>query len=211
MSRKKRRGGRVTPKKTRPRHWEADGQRAPMVRPPRGAPTFGELLRGVSTILSADYLDEDTLHGFRDWRENVLAGFRSGDFADELGGLVAELFDDDEMRRGVVRRGFDDMAGILATATVTYVSELTDPAREQSLLACELELDNGESVSVVLFGEYFGGFLLRDLHLIPGLVGGSSPRPSVTASSSETTVRRWTSRRWRCGASSQLAARSRNR
>jgi len=86
-----------------------------MVRPPRGAPTFGELLGGVSTILSADYLDEDTLHGFRDWRENVLAGFRSGDFADELGGLVAELFDDDEMRRGVVRRGFDDMAGILAT------------------------------------------------------------------------------------------------
>ena len=141
-----------------------------MVQPPHDVPAFAELLAGVSAILAVDYLDDDDLRGFRDWPANVRAAFRAGEFADGLGGLVAELFDDDEMRRMSAGAGSVEMAGILGRATITYVGELTDPAREQSLLACELELDNGESVSVIVFGEYLGGFVLRDLHLIPGRV-----------------------------------------
>jgi hypothetical protein len=172
MARKKRGGGRVTPKKTRPRHWADEAPPSPPLHRPRNAaPQLVEILGGVSAILAEDFLHHDRhgFPGFRDWGSNVAEALKRGELEGDLAGLVAELFDDDEMRRLAARQPeSQQIVDILASAEVRRVVELTDMGHEQSLFLCEIALGSGESVGAIVFAEYLGGVTVRDLHILPG-------------------------------------------
>lgn len=173
MSRKRRKGGRVTPKRTRPRHWADGSAPPPSIVPPNDLPGIAEFFVAVSNVLATDFLHErNGFVDYRGWAGNVVEAIVSGELHGPLGEIVVELMDDEEVTAAFARSNVVDVVDVspvslLRRAKLIRAVELSDDMREQGFLMCELQVETGEAISAVIYVDFLGGISAIDIHLVP--------------------------------------------
>lgn len=177
---RKRHGGRVTPRGTRPRSWSAGAGLAgpPHLRPGPpaevGPPPLFDLLLGVSHQLAVmmpmtrglAVPDRQALP------QEVEAQLGSRHDSADVLAVVAELLDDDHLRQISAGRGsradhlaplLDELRGAMAYGAF----ETQEPFDEQRHLCFGVRLASGEELSVLVFADHHGGFHLSDGFVAP--------------------------------------------
>lgn len=171
--RNRRSGGRVTPKRTRPRHWDDDAGASRAVAPP-APPRLLEILIGLSELVAIDYLEDDSVGvpDFAGWHDNVLDDMATGSMAPEMAELIAELFQSDAMLRNLEfdsqPPGWVRPAEVLRQAQVVRCMQAQDFAHETRMIFVGFQLPNGEEMGVVVMLEDLGGGYLRDSYAFEG-------------------------------------------